>query len=760
MAYDRFLIGPFETGLQTNTRAWLIMDDAFEQLDNAYVFRGRVRKRFGSRFMGSGWTTPQAEPLFSRFRINLGNTDGSGDISVTVPGNIFAIGQQFSIGTEIFTVIVTGTPGVMLTTGASTTHTYNTTTGALVIDGAAAATAVWFCPAQPVMGLTNYEVGPINDQPSYGFDTQFAYLFAGGFWQRSGTGTSPFWHGTNLNFFWATNYKGSTPNQDALFVSNFYVLNPNGAVDATDDGIWYTQDGSTWTEKKFYFRPAGGSPTSGPYVETALMIFGFKGCLVFLNTIESDGSTNTQYAQRARWSWQGSPFADNAFYEAGQFDNSMPPLYWGGGGFRDASTEEAIVSAEFIKDRLIVYFQESTWELVFTYNTAQPFEWQKINTELGSEATFSTVGFDKQILTIGNTGVHACNGANVERIDTKIPDQIFQIVDKNSGVERVAGIRDYYTEMVYWTFPAVGQNPIEVYPTKVLVYNYRNGSWAFNDDCITTWGYFEQQNGMTWASTTLTWEEANLTWGSGSTQAQFRQVIAGNQQGYTFIIDASGDTSNNAQAMQITNITTSGNYVQLTIIDHTLNVTPYGDYINLANTGVGLDGIFKVQQVIDTNNILIGPGLVFAGPYLGGGSAGRVSNIQILTKQWNPYVEKSKDVFLAKIDFGVQKTSDGEITVDYYPSSSEVSMLTGATETGSIQGTGVLETFPYDPTYYPLEQYQTRLWHPIYFQSDGECIQLFMYFTDAQITNPAIAFSDFELEGMVLHTQPTTSRLQ
>jgi hypothetical protein len=35
-----------------------------------------------------------------------------------------------------------------------------------------------------------------------------------------------------------------------------------------------------------------------------------------------------------------------------------------------------------------------------------------------------------------------------------------------------------------------------------------------------------------------------------------------------------------------------------------------------------------------------------------------------------------------------------------------------------------------------------------------------MYFTDDQITNPAIAFSDFELEGMVLHTQATTSRLQ
>src|ERR1700691_6267427 len=105
MAFDRFLIGPFETGLQTNVRAWQIMDDAFQKLQNAYVFRGRVRKRFGSRFMGSGWSSAQTEPLFSRLRINVGTTDGSGDISASLPGTIFKVGQMISIGNEIFTVV-------------------------------------------------------------------------------------------------------------------------------------------------------------------------------------------------------------------------------------------------------------------------------------------------------------------------------------------------------------------------------------------------------------------------------------------------------------------------------------------------------------------------------------------------------------------------------------------------------------------------------------------------------------------------------
>ena len=646
--------------------------------------------------MGTGWDSSETQPLFSRFRINLGNTNGSGNISVTVPGTIFKVGQQFSIGDEIFTVVVAGNPGVMLDTGASTVHTYDTTTGALVINGAAIATPVWFYPAEPVMGLTNYEAGPINDQPSYGFDTQFAYVFSGGFWQRSGTGSNPIWHGDNLNFYWSANYRGITDNVVVLFTTNFQVTNPNGAGAATDDPIWYTADGSTWTPVSgttgFYFLPGGGAPQTGPFIQTARIIVGFKDRLLLLNTIENDNGgglgTNSNYVNRCRYSFNGSPFAVNAWYEPNQRDSSGN--VGAGAGYIDATTEEAIISAEFIKDRLIVYFERSTWELAYTGNQVLPFVWQKINTELGSEATFSTVPFDKQILTIGNTGVHACNGANVERIDNKIPDQIFQIVDKNLGVERVAGIRDYFTELVYWTFPSIDQNQAEVYPTKVLVYNYRNNSWAFNDDCITAWGYFEQQQGETWASTTEAWEVSNQTWASGTVEAQFRQVIGGNQQGYVFIVDAT--ESQNAQALQITNITAGMGGIILTIIDHTLNVTPYGDYINILNSGVGLDGIYKVQQVIDINRVLI-QGFFF-GTYTGGGSAARVSNIQVLTKQWNPYVDKSRNVYIAKIDFGVQKTSAGAITVDYYPSSTTVSMLQEGSATGALQGNGSIGNIP------------------------------------------------------------------
>lgn len=778
MPYDRFLIAPINTGMQTDLKPWLTPEDSFEQLNNAYVFRGRVRKRFGGRLMGTGWSSSLTAPLFSRFRIQV-NTITAGAASGTVPnGSIVAgIGQMFSIGNEIFTVPTTGTPVVMLDTGPTpaTTKTYNTTTGAYVFSGVTApdTTPVWFYPGLPVMGLTMYDVGAIDNQPSYGFDTRFSYVFSGGFWQRSGTAV---WHGTDINFFWTSNWRGTTPGQIVLFVSNFYVVNYNGAGNASDDPIWWF-DGTTWTAASganaFYFKPAGGAPQTGPFVVTARIVIPFKNRLLLLNTVENDNGggtgTNTNYVNRCRFSFNGSPFAQNAWYEPNQMDNAGGAnSKWGGAGFIDATTEEQIISAEFIKDRLIVYFERSTWEIAYTGNAVLPFVWQKINTELGSEAQQSTVPFDKEVLTIGNTGVHACNGANVQRIDTKIPDEVFQIFDKNIGVQRVAGIRDYFVEMVYWSFPSVDENPNNVYPNRVLIYNYRNSSWAINDDCITAFGYFEQQSGETWANQLDTWENANFSWESGTTEAQFRQVIAGNQQGYVFIVDS--EETRNAPVMQISQMAWNSTTQQLTltIINHTLNFNAdltdqNSDFIYIENAqGVTFDGsgIFPVTGVTNANTVTVGPVVNFTGVYTGGGTATRVSNIRIATKQYNPYIDKGRNVYLQKIDFGVERTTDGQITVDYYPNASSYSMIQNGSTTGAIMGTGVLETFPYPVALYPFEQEQDRLWHQVYFQSEGECIQLFMYMTLPQITEPDIAFAPFTLEGMCLHTLPVGERIQ
>lgn len=651
MPYDRFLIQSFSSGLVKNQRAWQTPEDSFYTLNNAYIWRGSVTKRFGGVLMGYGYPNAQMAPLYSRLRIALtggaavGITDGAGAATGTVPGAKFKPGQMFSIQTAnplitaLYTVPALGAPVAMLATVATATATFNTNTGVYVFAGAPANTQIYFYPAEPVMGLTVYETGPsINDEPSYAWDTQWAYVFTGGAWTRSSAtlGAIPVaWHGTNSDFFQIANWRGIADNNTSLFVTNYFVAAPNGVGTANDDPIW-TFDGTNWiahtglaaNPNGFYFLPAGGVIYTGPFIQTARIIVGFKDRLLLLNTIENDNSggfgNNKQYQNRVRYSHNGSPFSITAWYEPNQIDAAGNVS--SGGGYLDAPTEEHIVSAQFIKDRLIVFFEESTWELAYTGNQVLPFVWQKINTELGSESLLSTVPFDKQILTMSNVGVHACNGANVERIDGKIPDEVFEIRNRAEGVKRVAGIRDYWKEVVYWSFPDSQQNAVESYNNKVLLYNYRNDTWAINDDCITVFGYFEQQQGLTWANANQPWFQANMNWRAGVLQSNFRQIIAGNQQGFVFIV--APEVSRNAPVMQITTIATVGGFLVMTIIDHTLSV---GDYLYFENftapSDITLNGtILQVAQIVDADTIRINLPLTYIGPYNGGATATRVSD--------------------------------------------------------------------------------------------------------------------------------------
>jgi len=752
MAKDRFLIAPIKDGLRTDLKPWLLPESAFEKLSNAYLYEGRIRKRFGSTFTGSGWAGAGTQPLYSRLRIELtggaavGITDVNGDATGTVPGNIFKIGQLFSIGTEIYTVYQLGVPADMLTNSAgATVYTYNTTTGVYDFEDATPNTQIYFYPDESVMGFANFETNTTNNRPSLAFDTEFAYQFSGGSWLRIGPTAGSQFHGTDAQFFYTANWRGITNDVNILFVTNFNATVP---ANANDDPMWY-YDGTGitgWTA----FQPV--FIVGANFVRSARLIIPFKDRLLLLNTIENNGGggvgVNTHHPNRCRFSHNGSPLDASAYYEPNQVGA-------GGGGWIDAPTKEEIISAEFVKDRLVVYFERSTWELAYTANAIQPFVWQKINTELGSESPRSSVPFDKVVLTVGTTGIHACNGANVIRIDNEISDQVFEIRNDNSGPFRVAGVRDYFTEMVYWTFPtADSDNYAETYPNKVLVYNYKDGAWATNDDCITAFGLFEQETGVTWSSTTLTWERLNTTWTSGTLQPQFKQIIAGNQQGFVFKIQA--DVSSNAPVMQITNMVAGGgNSVSITIIDHNLNTD---DFIKVTNVqgATGVNGsIYKVDAT-SANQVVIQEPL-FGGVYEGGGTVARVSRIDILTKRYNPYSQTGRNTSIDSVDFAVQKTTFGELTVDYFSSSSDLSMIEYGNASGSMIGNNVLETYSYNLV--PLEASQELLWHRVYFNTEGDSVQLRLYSSDAQMEDSAIVESDFQLEGFILNMS-ATGRIQ
>ncbi len=842
MAFDRFLIGYNDnnSGFQSNLKPWLITDNAFEQLNNMYVLRGRLKKRFGTILMGGDQTS-------SRLRLDTSASYSDGIYSGTVPGSIFAVGQMFSVGEDIYTVYQLGTPAAMLSNNPLTSGTYDTSIGAFTITGESAAITVYFYPSTPVMGLTQYYVESTNSYNTLAFDTQFSYQFdpIGLGWFRNSTGVSV-WTGLDFQLFWMTDYQGAVSSSDALWVSNF---NANDGIRYWDNTTWNkpilnwtigTQINTTGTgtftgtvpgssgfigqiftigTTQFLVVVANGALTpisystalplgngtfntstgaytftgtlanaslfftGNNYIQTAQIIIQFQNRLLLLNTVELVNGVSTNFPNRVRYSAEGSALSASSWMQ------DIP----GNGSAIDASSQEAIITAQFVKNRLIVYFSSSTYELVYNSNQALPFVWQKINNELGAISTFSEIPFDKVTLGIDDTGIHACNGANVERIDNKIPQYPFSISNDEHGQDRVSGIRDYYNEMAYWTIPTTNRSNSFYFPNQILVYNYVNDSWATIDDSFTTFGYFflpAASDGLTWGQTTTQWGRNVRLWNSNTSTTNTsttKAVIAGNQQGFVAVVQS--DIVGNAQSLQITNfIINSDLTITISCINHNLSfasfvlLTGMNGLIftdSLGNIMDSLMGRVSVDPVsADTPNSFIITALdnasqliVITGTYLGGGNATLVSNLNVLTKQYNFYTEHDRNMYLSKVDFLVDSTQNGAVTADYLVSSTTISLVSEGLGTlaspGPLPGDGTLETSPYSLSNF--EQFQTRLWHPVYMYAEGECVQLQLYMSPNQMysyivncdgTTSYVALNDFQMHAMVFYVTATTSRMQ
>lgn len=721
MAYDKFLIGPYQSGWRKDLIQWQEPEDAFELLENALVFRGRIKKRFGTNLTSPIITGTQ---LQSRVRINVGTTDGAGNFGPTImPGLFFQRGQMFSVGDTIFTVYQNG---ATLSTVVGQSANFDLGTGALTITTADANTDIYYYTALPILGIYQYQNGSYTSDPTFVCDTQFVYRYDNftNSWVRFGINPPAFIN--NLpplyaNYFGATTWRAAVAAEPVFFLVN----------EETTLGIYYYNGTTnTWTNLNPVYNAAMDT------IDTARLVFVFDNRLILLKTYESDGT----HVSRVRYSAQISPIDASAWIE-----QSNPGYV--GGGFTDCPNEEEIITAGFVKNRLIIECEKSTWELVITGNQTTPFRWQRLDSTLGALSLNSLIEMDKGVFTIGSAGIHGCDGYNVNRIDDAIPNESFTIKSDRSAFVRVYGIRDYKNQLLYWSYTSEDVDDDFSYPDKIFVYNYDNGAWAQYLDGITAFGYLELPD---------------------VTQNEFRRILAGNQLGFLFTLE--DNKPDLAGAYQITNYENS---IDPTIICVSHNLEE-GDWIHIEEPGVFTAGFFDtsinyiVSEVIDDDTFVIEgkSTTVFPadGTYLGGATFARVPMIDIRSKEWNPYTKDATNVFIAHIDNHLLSTQYGEITMEYYSSSATtLDMLSAARTTGALLGTGILEMRPY--TGITLETFQERLWHKVYLQSYGNFIQVRWVWSvpgdfstvaeqdNAQMYDPDITSSAFEIDAIVLNTQ-------
>jgi hypothetical protein len=314
MAYDKFLIASLEEGLRSDLKPWQIPDSAYAQLNNAYIFRGRLKKKIGSKYSGG-------DKFKTRLRALLGTTNGSGVLSGTFSDAIYKVGQQFSIGSDVITITSLGATAGFIATCAGTLA-LNTSTGVYTFTFAShPSTSIYYYPTEPVMGLCQYEGGTIHNQVAYAFDTRFAYSFSGNAWQKENTVKLT---GTDSSFVWTYNWMGTEADEVVLFCTN------------NKDAMFYFQGNiatPAWTAS---WKPQfliDLTHTDNYRITKAAIVIPFKNKLLVAGITESfwDSSlvpaalVENRYPGRVRYSGSDNPLNVNAFMEVSQ-------TTWKGGG--------------------------------------------------------------------------------------------------------------------------------------------------------------------------------------------------------------------------------------------------------------------------------------------------------------------------------------------------------------------------------------------------------------------------------------------
>ena len=249
---EKIIIGPIPKGLKTNALPFNIDDDSFPTLINAYQWRGRIKRKRGTRLLN------RLQRFFdsTKTSYNTGTTTitldgtGSGNLLINaswtlqansglVPGTITIV--DTSNANEVYTD--PGKDGILVgSTGGSGTVNY--ATGAFTITGGAGhvvTTKFVYYPDLPVMGLRSF-VNPSTQLNStqypgmLGFDTTYSYnivttaassppslfpIYDVSFYKNPATSSSlpgyvrktnptpVTWNGQDYQQFWTINYQGA-----------------------------------------------------------------------------------------------------------------------------------------------------------------------------------------------------------------------------------------------------------------------------------------------------------------------------------------------------------------------------------------------------------------------------------------------------------------------------------------------------------------------------------------------------------------------
>lgn len=504
-----FLISEFETGLSSYLQPWIRPRDAFEPLENAYTYRGVLNKRNGSVPFGNQLSDQQP---------------------------VMGIMQYIDESTGVISLVVASTQNAYLYIPGSNTFSLLTAVAGFFWSGTATGTIVidtlWknIVPASVTISdgidtLTFNAGGAQNSAASGIFAAGSSINYTTGVVTINFTATTPnvsltlaatltagYFTGDNTNFFNWVSWEATTTVASKSFLYMTNNVDPVTLFDGTSLSrpIFYTDSAHT------------------KYVTKTLDIAVYQNRLLFLRpTILNDANPSNQ---SIAWSAQFNPT---------NFVNDVA----GNGGFTVAPTGDILQSQESLRNTLVVFFTTSVWQFRFTGSPSDPFRWDKITIAKSVSAPYGSVAYDERCTAVGNLGLIACDGTNVQRYDTTIIDYYETEMNEQYFNQIFAQRYDNLNQtwMLYVSNgtlnPVVGTGAPGA--DRALIYNYAEQSWCtytFNLP-MTCMGKFFSVSGVTWADLTQSWDQTDETWKSYSKQKAAPILLIGDVTGNVYWID-------------------------------------------------------------------------------------------------------------------------------------------------------------------------------------------------------------------------------
>ncbi len=355
----------------------------------------------------------------------------------------------------------------------------------------------WDDESEPIRGIKFYWTTSSNQDTLVFNNTQAAKFDTLNFKLTNISGPG-YWTLTNAEqwFFNVANYLGKA-----------WILNNKDPLT-----VW---DGTVFA------RPTFTISTTGPItLVTGLLIFVYKNRLVVLRPTQSDGIK----PQRALFSQTNNPY------------NFLTDVR-GAGGFVDAPTPEWIVSAEFLRDELIVFFQDSTWKLRYTAVDTAPFRWEKMNDSRRVDCPYAIQSYQQFVTAMGSTGLLQCDGVAPNRYDEKIID--FTNEEVNLDIIGICNTQRYDPlNQQYLCYPSK-DTPLSDFSNKWLTWNFVEGTFTEYNINSTCFGFFVQGRDLAWQDFTarneldFAWEDfSDQNWLSYYSQGNAKIPVFGTKNGH------------------------------------------------------------------------------------------------------------------------------------------------------------------------------------------------------------------------------------